>query len=163
MATTNNQPSRPASRSVSSNSPPSRRPSHPVELSPAEKEKEGLIAAACRDRDLAALVHLATSTSGLVSDSLRRTACTFPRIYSDMLANRDRASAAGMHRACLDDAVGEATAAQGRASGWPGRQPRLRLLPKEWYASLHTAYVWLTKAVQSQTSSSTAGRKSSRT
>jgi hypothetical protein len=70
--------SRPTSRSVSSNSLPSRRTPPIVELSPAEKEKEALILAACRDGDLSTLVQLATSTSGLISDSLRRTACMFP-------------------------------------------------------------------------------------
>lgn len=83
MAATNNPPSRPSSRSVSSQSLPSRRASPVVELSPADKAKEASIAAACRDRDLAALVQLATSKSGLVSDSARRTACTFPRRDSD--------------------------------------------------------------------------------
>jgi len=68
-------PSRPSSRSVSSNSVPSRRATPVLELSPAEKEKEALIAAACEERDLPTLVQLATSTYGLVSDSLRRTAC----------------------------------------------------------------------------------------
>jgi hypothetical protein len=46
------------------------------ELSPAEKEKAALITAACQSRDLGHLVRLATSLHGLVSDSLRRTACT---------------------------------------------------------------------------------------
>jgi hypothetical protein len=73
--------SRPTSRSVSSTSLPSRRTPSVVELSPAEKEKEALISAACRDGDLAALVQLATSTSGLISDSLRRTACRLPATY----------------------------------------------------------------------------------
>ncbi|KAF2818876.1 hypothetical protein CC86DRAFT_375518 [Ophiobolus disseminans] len=61
-------------RTVSSGSIPRRRSSPLVELSPAEKEKEALITAACQEGDVAALVHLATTTSGLVSDSLRRTA-----------------------------------------------------------------------------------------
>ncbi|KAF2127743.1 hypothetical protein P153DRAFT_387476 [Dothidotthia symphoricarpi CBS 119687] len=58
-----------SSRSVSSGSLPSR-PGTPH----AEGKKETLIRAACASRDLDALVHLATSTHGLVSDSLRRTA-----------------------------------------------------------------------------------------
>jgi hypothetical protein len=70
--------SRSVSRSVSSTSLPQRRATPVVELSPAEKEKEALIAAACRDRDVSTLVNLATSTSGLISDSLRRTACMPP-------------------------------------------------------------------------------------
>lgn len=70
-------PSRPVSRSVSSNSLPPRRTSPAVELSPAEKKKEALITAACRDRDLPELVRLATDTSGLLTDGLRRTACTY--------------------------------------------------------------------------------------
>jgi hypothetical protein len=74
MASSN--PSRAVSRSVSSNSLPPRRTSPAVELSPAEKEKEALIAAACRDGDVPALVRLATSSSGLLSDGLRRAACT---------------------------------------------------------------------------------------
>jgi hypothetical protein len=40
----------------------------------AEKAKEGLIATACEEGDVAALVDLSTSTHGLVSDSLRRIA-----------------------------------------------------------------------------------------
>jgi hypothetical protein len=67
--------SRSVSRSVSSTSLPQRRATPVVELSPAEKEKEALITAACRDRDVSTLVNLATSTSGLISDGLRRTAC----------------------------------------------------------------------------------------
>ncbi|KAH7385264.1 rab-GTPase-TBC domain-containing protein [Phaeosphaeria sp. MPI-PUGE-AT-0046c] len=72
MASTN--PSRSVSRSVSSTSLPRRRSSPIIDLSPADKAKEALIAAACRDRDLPALVHLATTSSGLLTDSLRRTA-----------------------------------------------------------------------------------------
>ncbi|KAF1850424.1 uncharacterized protein K460DRAFT_301456, partial [Cucurbitaria berberidis CBS 394.84] len=67
-------PSRSVSRSVSSNSIPPRRATPVVELSPADKEKEALIRAACLDGDVSTLVQLATSNSGLVSDSLRRTA-----------------------------------------------------------------------------------------
>ena len=70
-----NNPSRSVSRSVSSTSLPRRRSSPIIDLSPAEKEKEALITAACRDRDLPALVQLATTPSGLLTDSLRRTAC----------------------------------------------------------------------------------------
>ncbi|KAF1912831.1 rab-GTPase-TBC domain-containing protein [Ampelomyces quisqualis] len=40
----------------------------------SDKDKGALIAAACRDRDVPALVRLATSTAGLLSDGLRRTA-----------------------------------------------------------------------------------------
>jgi hypothetical protein len=65
--------SRTSSPSVSSDSPPSRQPT-PIDLSLAEIAKEGLIITACEKGDLATLVHLATSTHGLVSDSLRRTA-----------------------------------------------------------------------------------------
>ena len=63
------------SRSVSSSSLPPRRPSPLIELSPADKEKEALISAACGDGDLDSLVLLSTGTSGLLTDSLRRTAC----------------------------------------------------------------------------------------
>lgn len=66
------------SRSVSTASLPPRRPTPVNELSPAEQAKEALIRAACKDGHVAALVDLATSTSGLVSDSLRRTACMAP-------------------------------------------------------------------------------------
>ncbi|CAO2653402.1 Nn.00g028130.m01.CDS01 [Neocucurbitaria sp. VM-36] len=71
---TSRPPSRSVSRSVSSNSLPPRRATPAVELSPADKEKEALIRAACEDGDVDTLVRLATSNSGLVSDSLRRTA-----------------------------------------------------------------------------------------
>jgi len=46
----------------------------PDDLSLAQKVKQGLVTTACEEGDLAALVDLATSTHGLVSDSLRRTA-----------------------------------------------------------------------------------------
>jgi len=69
MATTTHR-----SRSVSSSSLPPRRPSPLIELSPADKEKEALISAACGDGDLDSLVLLSTGTSGLLTDSLRRTA-----------------------------------------------------------------------------------------
>jgi len=59
---------------VSSSSLPSRHASPALHLSPAEKEKETLVRAAIDSGDADALVHLATSTSGLVSDSLRCTA-----------------------------------------------------------------------------------------
>jgi len=62
------------SRSVSSSSLPPRRPSPLIELSPADKEKEALISAACEDGDLDSLALLATGTSGLLTDGLRRTA-----------------------------------------------------------------------------------------
>jgi hypothetical protein len=89
--------SRNPSRSVSSNSLPPRRAPSAAELSPAEKEKEALVAAACRDGDVSTLVHLATSTSGLVSDSLRRTACMLPTTGPPPTMTDDcRAAAAGM-------------------------------------------------------------------
>ncbi|KAF1976559.1 hypothetical protein BU23DRAFT_578482 [Bimuria novae-zelandiae CBS 107.79] len=62
------------SRSVSAASLPTRRSTITAELSLAEKEKVAQISAACQDRNLDALVHLATSTHGLVSDDLRRAA-----------------------------------------------------------------------------------------
>ncbi|CAA9960534.1 hypothetical protein PTNB85_01549 [Pyrenophora teres f. teres] len=62
------------SRSVSSGSLPSRHASPAIHLSPAEKEKETLVRAAIDAGDVDSLVHLATSASGLVSDSLRCTA-----------------------------------------------------------------------------------------
>ncbi|KAF2621919.1 hypothetical protein BU25DRAFT_353388 [Macroventuria anomochaeta] len=65
--------SRTPSPSVSSGSISSRH-STPIDLSLAEKAKQGLIATACEEGDLAALVDLSTSTHGLVSDNLRRTA-----------------------------------------------------------------------------------------
>ncbi|KAL1608506.1 GTPase-activating protein gyp8 [Paraconiothyrium brasiliense] len=66
--------SRTPSRSVSSGSLSTRRSTVTAPLSPAEKEKASQISAACHNRDLNALVHLATSTHGLVSDDLRRAA-----------------------------------------------------------------------------------------
>ncbi|CAI6235098.1 unnamed protein product [Periconia digitata] len=60
-------PSRPASRT-----PPSRSVSS--DLTSEEKEKADLVTAACRDRNLDTLIHLATTRLGLVSDPLRRTA-----------------------------------------------------------------------------------------
>lgn len=87
------------SRSVSSQSFPPSRPAPAIELSPAEKEKAGLIAAACRDRDLDTLVHLATSTSGLLSDDLRRSACMLPYYRTDCyMTNKCRASSARSSR-----------------------------------------------------------------
>jgi hypothetical protein len=88
--------SRSVSRSVSSNSLPPRRTIPVIELSPAEKEKEALIAAACRDRDLSTLVHLATSSSGLLSDSLRRTACMPSLDYCNSVTDHRRASSTWM-------------------------------------------------------------------
>lgn len=52
-----------------------RRSTATVALSPSELEKAVQISAACSDRNLDALVHLATSIHGLVSDDLRRVAC----------------------------------------------------------------------------------------
>lgn len=65
------------SRSVSSSSLSTRRDTLTAKLSPAEEEKATRIGAACEDRDISALVNLATSTYGLVSDSVRRAACMF--------------------------------------------------------------------------------------
>lgn len=65
--------SRTSSRSVSSGSVPTRRPT-PIDLSLAEKAKVSLVAAACEEGDAYALVELATSAYGLVSDDLRRIA-----------------------------------------------------------------------------------------
>lgn len=131
-------PSRPVSRSVSSQSIPSRRASASVvELSPAEKEKGALITAACRDRDLPALVGLATSTPGLVSDSHRRTACMLLQNDNKVRVDDHRAPAAGVHgTSILPDAVGDATPTQRRASSGLRCQPRLCLLPQEWYHTL---------------------------
>jgi hypothetical protein len=75
MASPRTSESRPASRTASIIAP---------DLSLAEKEKAGLIAAACQERNLAALVELATSTHGLVSDDLRR------RAWPVLLGCRDR-------------------------------------------------------------------------
>lgn len=93
---TSRSASRSASRSVSSNSLPPRRTSPVIELSPAEREKVALIAAACRDRDLPTLVHLATTSSGFISDSLRRTACMPILQHNDAAADHSRASATWM-------------------------------------------------------------------
>lgn len=77
--------SRTPSRSVSSGSfPPSRRRSPTTtnttvpELSPEEEEKAALVTAACDERNLDALIRLATTRLGLVSDPLRRAACMPP-------------------------------------------------------------------------------------
>jgi hypothetical protein len=127
--------SRSVSRSVSSNSLPQRRTTPVAEPSPAEKEKEALIAAACRDRDVSTLVNLATSTSGLISDSLRRTACMlFPTVLLCIMTDHFRASSTRMLRSRYEEyAMGEASTPQRRASSWLRRQPRLRLLSQEWY------------------------------
>ncbi|KAF1949503.1 GTPase-activating protein gyp10 [Byssothecium circinans] len=76
MASRTSSSSRAPSRSVSSGSLPlpTRRNTVTTELSPAGKEKAALITTACEARDLEALVRLATSTHGLVSDILRRKA-----------------------------------------------------------------------------------------
>ncbi|CBX99366.1 predicted protein [Plenodomus lingam JN3] len=68
-------PSAPVSRSVSSGSLPTRSPTPLMERSPPEKEKEAAIREACEKEQVSTLVDLATSNSGLISDSLRRTAC----------------------------------------------------------------------------------------
>lgn len=65
--------SRTPSRSVSSGSIPTRQAT-PEGLSLAEQAKEGLVATACDEGDVDALVELSASTHGLVSDKLRRTA-----------------------------------------------------------------------------------------
>ncbi|KAI4650035.1 uncharacterized protein J4E78_008316 [Alternaria triticimaculans] len=67
-------PSGSVSRSVSSGSLPTRHATPVPQLTPAEKEKESLVRAAIDNGDVTALVDLATSPSGLVSDSLRCTA-----------------------------------------------------------------------------------------
>ena len=69
--------SRATSRSVSSASISRRNTVTTPDLSPAHKEKAAHISAACHARDLDHLVRLATSTHGLVSDALRRTACMY--------------------------------------------------------------------------------------
>ena len=80
--TPSRNPSRPPSASSLSQSARRRSssssPSVAAELSPAEQHKAEQISAACQDRNLDALVQLATSTHGLVSDSLRRLACASP-------------------------------------------------------------------------------------
>lgn len=69
-------PSGSVSRSVSSGSLPSRHATPVSQLTPTEKEKESLVRAAIDNGDVTALVDLATSPSGLISDTLRRAACT---------------------------------------------------------------------------------------
>lgn len=81
--------SRRTSPSVSSDNVPSRQPT-PIDLSLAEIAKEGLIITACEKGDLTTLVHLATSTHGLVSDSLRRTA--WPILLACRATDKDKAS-----------------------------------------------------------------------
>lgn len=78
--------SRTPSRSVSSGSLPLRQ-STPADLSLAEKAKEGLVTTACNEGDLAALIDLSTSTHGLVSDDVRRTA--WPLLLGCALAGAD--------------------------------------------------------------------------
>ncbi|CAN9180518.1 unnamed protein product [Alternaria alternata] len=67
-------PSGSVSRSVSSGSLPSRHATPVSQLTPTEKEKESLVRAAIDNGDVTALVDLATSPSGLISDTLRRAA-----------------------------------------------------------------------------------------
>jgi hypothetical protein len=79
--TPSRNPSRPPSASSLSQSARRRSSSSPsvaAELSPAEQHKVEQLSAACQARNLDALVQLATSTHGLVSDSLRRLACASP-------------------------------------------------------------------------------------
>jgi hypothetical protein len=71
-------PSASVSRSVSSGSLPSRHATPVSQLTSAEKEKETLVRAAIDNGDVTALVDLATSPSGLISDSLRCGACMPP-------------------------------------------------------------------------------------
>ncbi|OAG00978.1 uncharacterized protein CC84DRAFT_1101096 [Paraphaeosphaeria sporulosa] len=82
--------SRTPSRSVSSTSLSTRRRSTatPV-LSPADKEKAVQINNACNERNLDALVHLATSIHGLVSDDLRRVA--WPILLGSIPAKHEQA------------------------------------------------------------------------
>ncbi|KAJ4985051.1 GTPase-activating protein gyp10 [Stagonosporopsis vannaccii] len=61
----------------------------PDDLPLEQKAKHSLIATACDEGDLAALVDLATSTHGLVSDSLRRTA--WPLLLGSTGAGADAA------------------------------------------------------------------------
>lgn len=75
MASPTSSASLSRSVSASSSSLPSRHSTPVATLSPAEQEKEALVRAAIDNDDVAALVHLATTSHGLVSDSLRRTAC----------------------------------------------------------------------------------------
>lgn len=69
-------PSRSISRSASTTSLPPRHDTPVIELSPADRAKEAVIRAACDQGDIDALVELATSSTGLLSDSLRRIACS---------------------------------------------------------------------------------------
>ncbi|KAJ6199194.1 rab-GTPase-TBC domain-containing protein [Bipolaris maydis] len=74
MASPTSSASLSRSVSASSSSLPSRHSTPVATLSPAEQEKEALVRAAIDNDDVAALAHLATTSHGLVSDSLRRTA-----------------------------------------------------------------------------------------
>ncbi|KAF2450231.1 hypothetical protein P171DRAFT_502669 [Karstenula rhodostoma CBS 690.94] len=81
--------SRTPSRSVSSTSLSTRRRSTATAaLSPAEQEKAVQISTACNERNLNALVHLATSVHGLVSDDLRRVA--WPILLGRALDTREQ-------------------------------------------------------------------------
>lgn len=57
--------------------PQSSRSSNSDVSSPERNNKIQHVAAACRDRDISALLNLAASKHGLVTDDLRRTACRF--------------------------------------------------------------------------------------
>ncbi|KAF9729355.1 hypothetical protein PMIN06_004454 [Paraphaeosphaeria minitans] len=82
--------SRTPSRSVSSTSLSTRRRSTAtLALSPAEKEKAVQISTACNERNLDALVHLATSIHGLVSDDLRRV--TWPILLGSIPDKQEQA------------------------------------------------------------------------
>lgn len=77
------EPPTPSDEKLPAAESPKQRP-----LSPSAVDKIAQIEAACRDQDLDALIHLATTKSGLVEDSLRRTACTFsalPQFFSPIL------------------------------------------------------------------------------
>ena len=81
-----------------------------MELSPADKEKEALIRAACEHGDVASLIDLATSSSGLLSDSLRRTACKLPTAhpsFSYTTTDRLRASLVRMFGRRLEQRAGK--------------------------------------------------------
>ncbi|OAL42995.1 GTPase-activating protein gyp10 [Pyrenochaeta sp. DS3sAY3a] len=77
-------PTRTPSRTPSSSSSSSRPPA----LSPADGAKEALIRAACRDGEVTALASLATAPAGLLTDELRRLACTCPRRDAAQLQRR---------------------------------------------------------------------------
>ncbi|PVH99306.1 hypothetical protein DM02DRAFT_615162 [Periconia macrospinosa] len=87
-----------------SSRPASRTPSRSVssELSPEEQEKAALVTAACHDHNLDALVHLATTRLGLVTDPLRRTA--WPLLLGCTDRERDRERERHVDKDADDDA-----------------------------------------------------------